>query len=429
MNKNVPLIKELSFFSIKIICLWVMLVLILSGALYSVSRINRGKIRDNTIESFDILRQEGDYYRFPFGGPMLQKDNFTDAIMIGSAYSKDPTKSEIDNTFSSPSLLVDTTLTYTESMYRTVSSGDTLKVEDVDFYTRYWHGYLTTLRPLLLFFSIKEIRIINYFVLYGLALISLWLIWRKLGKFCAFAFFSALLITAFPIVPDTLQFVTAYMLALLACVYTLSVPRGMLSISRFGLFLFIVGGLTSYFDFLTTPVLTFGFPCVFALMLRKNLPDWKFIIVCGFMWCLGYVSIWASKWILSGLLASVDIIEQTRDALITRTHFVITDDNIKGSHIVLIITIILFAVSFIWSILYGIRKGRLPLIKRFAGLAFIGCVPFIWVLAFQGHCFPHFWFVWRSFAVSVIALLIFYYKTFYLKASNEENSCSNTLLQ
>lgn len=360
---------------------------------------------------------------------MLQKDNFTDAIMIGSAYSKDPTKSEIDNTFSSPFILVDTTLTHTESMYRTVSSSETLRVEDVDFYTRYWHGYLTTLRPLLLFMSLKGIRIINYVLLYGLALISAWLIWRKLGRFCVIAFLSALLITAFPVVPDTLQFVTAYLLSLLACVITLSMPYRMLSTSLFGMFMFIVGGLTSYFDFLTTPVLTFGFPCTFALLLRNKLPDWKFIIVCGFMWCLGYVGIWVSKWILAGIFASVDIIEHTKEALITRTHIVIADSNMKGSHIVLFITIILFAASFIGSILYGIRKGRLPLIRRYSGLAFIGLVPFIWVLAFQGHCFPHFWFVWRSFAISVLALMIFYYKTFHLKVSNEENSRPNPMLQ
>ncbi len=429
MKKDVSLIRKISVFSIKTICLWAILVLVLSGALYFVSGIDRRAIRANTIESLDILRKEGDYYRYPIGGPMLQKDSFTDAIMIGCAYSKDPTKSEIDNTFSSPTVLADTTLSQSESLYRTVSSSETLKVEDVDFYTRYWHGYLVTLRPLLLFVSLKGIRIINYIILYGLALISMWLIWRKLGKFCTVAFLCALLATAFPLVPDTMQFVTAYMIALIACVYTLCVPSGMLSTSRYGLFMFTIGGLTSYFDFLTTPVLTFGLPLTIALLLRNKLPDWKFIILCGFMWCLGYVGIWASKWILAGIFTSVDIIEQTKETLITRTKVIVTSGNLKGTHIVLVVTIVLFAIFFIGSICYGIRKGRLPLVKRYSGFAFIGLVPFIWVLAFQGHCFFHFWFVWRSFAVSVFALMIFYYNTFYHKVSHEENCRPDTLLQ
>lgn len=421
-------IEKYSVFSIKIICIWTILVLLLSVALYSVSTIDRTKIRDNAIESLDILRKEGDYYRYPIGGPMLQKDNYTDAIMIGCAYCKDPTKSEIDNVFSSPSICTDSTLTRTEGTYMTVSSSDILTVEDISYYPRYWHGYLTTLRPLLLILNLKGIRILNYFILYGLALITLWLIWRKLGKFCTLSFFLALMITGFPLVPDTLQFVTTYMISLMASIITLSLPSRMLLKSRFGIFMFIIGGLTSYFDLLTTPVLTFGLPCTIALLLRNKFPDWKFIVFCGMMWCLGYVGIWSTKWILSVLFSSVNMIEDTKNALIDRSSIVITLDNMKGSHTVLIYTITLFFISFIASIFYGRLKHRMPLIKRYSGLAFIGLVPFIWTLSFQGHTFFHFWFVWRSFAVSVFALMIFYYKSFFSTEPYEKNCSFDSLL-
>ena len=124
----------------KIVIIWAILVLVLSAALYSVSLIDRGKIRDNVIVSLDILTKEGDYYQYPIGGSMLQKDNYTDAIMIGSAYSKNPDNSEISNTFSSPTIAIDTTLTRTEGTYRTVSSHEILRVEDINYYPRYWHG-------------------------------------------------------------------------------------------------------------------------------------------------------------------------------------------------------------------------------------------------------------------------------------------------
>ena len=64
-----------------------------------------------------------------------------------------------------------------------------------------------------------------------------------------------------------------------------------------------IGMLTSYMDFLTYPVVTFGLPMIIVVVLAQEgiLEKLKKIIVCGISWCVGYAGMWGGKWLIGDL--------------------------------------------------------------------------------------------------------------------------------
>ena len=71
-------------------------------------------------------------------------------------------------------------------------------------------------------------------------------------------------------------------------------------------FLFLLLGMcTSYFDFLTYPFVSLGIPLVFFLAVmekRDFITRFLYTVVCSAAWCVGYLGMWAGKWILGAIL-------------------------------------------------------------------------------------------------------------------------------
>ena len=62
-------------------------------------------------------------------------------------------------------------------------------------------------------------------------------------------------------------------------------------------------------DFLTTPILTLGFPLVVFIAVNKEKDRLKTLFTQSFIWLLGYASIWASKWLIGWILTGENIID------------------------------------------------------------------------------------------------------------------------
>ena len=101
-----------------------------------------------------------------------------------------------------------------------------------------------------------------------------------------------------------MQYYACFYLSFIAMLVLLWKPGYFLK-NRFAVcILFLVTGIcTSYFDFLTYPIVTLGLPlCVWLLLIPyHNKCIWQLVENAVF-WAIGYLGMWAEKWILSSVV-------------------------------------------------------------------------------------------------------------------------------
>lgn len=137
-------------------------------------------------------------------------------------------------------------------------------------YARYWHGYQIFLRPLLTVFSYHTILAINYTLLALLILFVLYATYKTLGIIHASTLAASLILTNVFIVPLALQFSTCYYIFLLAMAFFMLKPDYAIRKDTCIYTFFIIGGVTSFMDFLTTPLLTLAMPLLTLMALNQG---------------------------------------------------------------------------------------------------------------------------------------------------------------
>lgn len=396
-------------FAIKCILTFVVLIVSLIALFLSGSYFDEAGVEANARRSAALLCEEGDYYRPVKHAALLQRDNFTDALMISSTISKPKEISEWESMLYSPvySLIDSTSMTHSCDSIARITSG---REQFTESYARYWHGYKVMLRPMLSITNIRGIRIVNLILCLVLFGIAAWLIYTKVGRNICVVFALSMLLTGFPIITFSMQFVACYAISLIGIIIIGLMPQKKLDGFEPMYLLFIVlGGLTSFFDLLTAPLMTFGLPAVVALLRRNRLPDWKFLIGCGVMWAFGYAGIWSLKWLLTYEFLSDEIVASVMEAIECRSGSIsLTDFGRKG--ILLCIILAAFLILVLWGVRAALQKRGTSIVKRYLSLIFLGLLPIIWILVMQNHSFMHYWFVWRIFSVSIFSLGTFYVK-------------------
>lgn len=67
-----------------------------------------------------------------------------------------------------------------------------------------------------------------------------------------------------------------------------------------------MGISTAYFDFLTYPLVTFGIPMIFCILIneKNTCENWKEMPIMGIHWGIGYLGMWAEKWLIGTVITS-----------------------------------------------------------------------------------------------------------------------------
>lgn len=175
-------------------------------------------------------------------------------------------------------------------------------------YQRYWHGYVTFLRPLLVFFDIKQIRLICqavFFVLLAAVVARLTVRMRMGGGILGIILTASLCILGAAQAAETLPFFSSFAISLVASLVVISLSRRLFSCASssvwsesFVLFLAFgaTGALTVFFDFLDNPILSFCIPaCIYFCCIRDRLTLRRVISLfaaMGLGWCFGYSNGW-----------------------------------------------------------------------------------------------------------------------------------------
>ena len=181
---------------------------------------------------------------------------------------------------------------------------------------------------------------------------------------------------------------------------------------------FVIGAMTAFLDFFTTPVITLGVPAAVAMMLVDERQRVLRTMVCiAAAWAVGYALMWASKWGIANVLAGYNPMAEAADSI--QTHSLGTDGltigqmwlrSLQGWFAPTVTTVC--QVSFLLLLVLAavlVPRGHRAFTSN-AWLLAVGALPLVWYAVATHHSFTHSIITWRMFEVTWFALICFLLK-------------------
>lgn len=414
--KNI--LKCIGAFFITIAALWALLVL--------TSLIPNGKIRTNMFGSAEQYNGADPFYQS--AGRNTVTDNYADVILLNVLWnikSDDAFVSSLDTKYYDG----DDGVTDRGENYGLFSA----VFEDIPpntDYSRYWHGSVIFIRPLMLLGDVRVVKLAGIiFALLFLIIDCIMLIKRRQG-FAA----AALVISFLAVQMYNIRLSLEYMPTVLICLGMLpffvclekrgDVPLSVLSV--------ICGTMTAFFDFLTTETLTILIPLIIIMMIRKNegrFEGFKRELVtsakCGVSWACAYLCTFLVKWTAASIVTG----ENKFIAAISSAEVRVNGEAEELSPVMQMIFAPLANISAMFGgyervrpaniiaglfitaaisagIFFIFRRGEKGSGKGFAWLMLVlGLVPYLRYIVLNNHSYLHEFFTYRAQAASVLALM------------------------
>lgn len=414
--KNI--LKCIGAFFITIGALWVLLVL--------TSLIPNGKIKTNMFGSAMEYNGAAPFYQS--AGRNSVTDNYADVILLNVLWnikSDDPIVSSLDTKYYDG----DDGVTDRGENYGLFSAVFEDTPPNTD-YSRYWHGSVIFIRPLMLLGDVRVVKLAGIiFALLFLIIDCIMLIKRRQG-FAA----AALVISFLAVQMYNIRLSLEYMPTVLICLGMLpffvslekkgDVPLSVLSV--------ICGTMTAFFDFLTTETLTILIPLIIIMMIRKNegrFEGFKRELAtsakCGVSWVCAYLCTFLVKW----NAASIATGENKFTAAISSAEVRVNGEAGELSPVMQMILAPLANISAMFGgyervspaniiaglfitaalsagIFFIFRRGEKGSGKGFAWLMLVlGLVPYLRYIVLNNHSYLHEFFTYRAQAASMLALM------------------------
>lgn len=425
-NKDEISFSSLLELSKKLAMTFILTLALLFALLVAVQLIPTEKIIWKVHGSDKILSDEGDYPNFLFYSANSVLDNWTDSLMIDTAINADashPIKSALEARHHEDEDYNTQVKALVESVEARMNN-ETSNLNPVS-YTRYWHGYLVYLRPLLRLFNMSQIRYINLFTFSILFFLVLATINRILGRKYSLGLLLSMIFSMVYLVPMSMQYSATFYISFLLILHLLkSKEKGF---DYFACSFMVAGMLTSYIDLLTTPIITLGLPLtIYILLKRENYTSIRKSIVnlsvLMASWLFGYAANWCSKWILAAAILRDNSIEIAVSSIVYRTsnrdYSRVTTNwwlesiqknisyffNGSSSEVVFlfIITLILMLFS---AFFFCSKKEHLGIMAL--NMLIVSALPLIWYFCLANHSVMHAFFTFRALGVSVFTLFAF----------------------
>ncbi len=181
--------------------------------------------------------------------------------------------------------------------------------------------------------------------------------------------------------------------------------------SNIGLFFFVIGSITSFFDLLTTPLLTLGFPLLVWISLQPDeqteiKKDIVSIIKHSVSWFSGFALTWVAKWLLGTIILRENIFLDAWEQSVYRleTEGFTRWDAISQNLGMLNYPLIIIALSLILiAIIVSFNKNGW---KKAVLFSIVGILPYCWYFVLSNHSYLHWWFTYRSQITSVACCLL-----------------------
>lgn len=386
--------------------------------------IDTPAMRQNAAQGTAMLGQEGSVPELVGGFKSAQLDNFTAVLIVKTAAYTGP-ETLLQRTFGG--LRTDLPASDGQSEWEafcTYADGSQSPTGGLS-YTRYWHGYTLPLRLLLCVLNVANIQMLLDYVQWALCIAVFILASRRIP-----AILPALLGAFFLLMPSAtgvcLQYAPVTLLALTGCLLLLAADRQIGEAIGMPAYFALLGLAANYFDLLTFPLVSLGFPLAVLMALRLERRErsarqmFAELFVCGLCWGLGYGGMWALKWLLSAAAFGMDrlygIFEQVALRVSTESN---GESYSRLSGLMRCIRVIADKPAYL--LVCGMTllaccavPARRALAARRAGqpvcpdprallLLLAALVPLLWCVAMANHCYDHAFFAYRNLTMTALS--------------------------
>jgi hypothetical protein len=305
------------------------------------------------------------------------------------------------------------TLTSAEGLIAYYSGNQDVKYV-TNSYPRYWHGYLTIVKPLLTVMNYQSIRILNTALQNILVFLICIVLWKKQLRHLIVPWLIAWgLLVPFTI-GMSLQYSSVFYVMSVAVLYLLCFHNRWRSPNACIYYFLVVGIATSYFDFLTYPLATLGIPMAFLCCLESSdgvCQDLKKIVLLSVVWGCGYVGMWASKWGLASIFTEQNVIQNAIETLLLRTSHT---DGTTGQFSLLEMYIrhfkgfaknpvMVVAVIYLGYCFLRIIRNKVNLAHGVVIFGTIAVMPIVWYFVASNHSFIHWWFTCKGLVITAFS--------------------------
>lgn len=407
------------------------IVIILAGSalfgtllLVLVFCIPTGRIKENVHKSVDrVLVSSEQFEDNAFMQHIIQnKESYTDSIMVQYAFEKIPDKNVYEHAMWAYHYDLEEDIWAAEDSLRAVLNGADTSQMHLREYSRYWHGYLVYLKPLLLLFSWEQLVWIELGVHIALFIAVAVLSIKKKLPGAMFAIVAGLAFMKPELMMVSLTMSVSLIITMVALLVQLKKGDWLQEKGWYPEFFLCIGILTSYFDFLTYPIVTLGLPLgIWFLSAEREgiVASIKRIVGYSFCWAVGYAGMWASKWVIADLTLQTGTIRDAVWNVIGRTESIGGRPRFNGGFYVLSLNLQEYGSS-IYPIMAGILLvlavasivrafyAKVPVktvLETIIPFIIIGIIPFAWIIVVQHHSALHARFTFRILGVAAFALM------------------------
>lgn len=386
-------------------CAAIFLIIVVLGFIlmcltYSLPADN---VHDNIMKDTEIFSEA--YPRVIPNDPTTILDLYTDSIIISELLDK--------NEF--PSFVKNAMAVYgsSHSDFESFVDGNMSVTKQ---YPRYWHGDLVLYNALFNFFDYTGIKMIQLFFELILIIGILKLMIENNLKNYIIPFVLSLFFIHPVVIGLCLQYAPAFFIMLISIYVLLKFKDKLFENNNLIYYFLIIGMSTSFFDFLTFPLICLGGPLIFYLLLENNEQTLKEniikMILFAAIWSAGYIGMWFSKWIISSMLLNQNVISNGLGMFIARssTEGVSRFDGLinniliyNNNYYILIIGLIsIYYIYRLFKMKNNITSNKL---KKIIPFLLISITPFLWYLFASNHSYIHYWMTHRILFVFFFAIM------------------------
>lgn len=372
------------------------------------------RMEQNVRSSMEVFYTESVYPQQVPGYKASQLDNETDAIMLLGAIYDGGDYSAIKQAMRAAR--VDMTDVPSKCNVLIKYAWENQMPDSVSEYTRYWHGYMLWLKPLLLFFDYADIRMLNMLVQ---IVLLFWLI-KELTEKKQQKLLIPLALTLFVINPAaaamSMQFSSIYDIILISLILILRYHEKWETEGKYPYFFLILGMLTVFFDFLTYPMAALGIPLILALMLKKHGLKKGVCEAVGYSLCFaaGYAGMWAGKWILASLILGENVLAEAMGqasvhsgaAIVNGQELSHLDVIWRNIKVLIKWPYVLTMAGIFWGYIFRLFKNKAAAFRIEAVIpaGLVCLIPFAWIWVTASHAAWCYWYTYRGIAVSVFGV-------------------------
>lgn len=408
---------------IRHICAFLASVVIAVLLLQIGAALPQYRVNNHVRDSVDRLLEEGTYPWVADKSVGSIMDNWTDAIILAQSKAMDISNPETILTNPMYSLSDGTTV---EDLYEYAYAKDP---EPTGAYPRYWMGFRAPMRAALCFldyYQVKRYVAVLFFVLFAAVMCS---VAQHTDAKAAFLFALSVILVRPHVVAISLQYSCCFLIAFFAM---LAVPWISRHRQYASLFFLELGIITMYFDFYTTPIITFGLPLTYLYLLdeRKGcrLPGKK-IAAYAANWMGGYIGMWIAKLALTTMFTGLNGFQNAWASVVyrlgrqkgqsggeeygpgraLRSVWEILYSDEMGRQIILALCVLLTACLIVVSFR---KKVRLSAWMEHKSLLVVAVLPLIWFMVAAQPTSIHACFQYRSVALCFWAGAVFFLSVF-----------------